>query len=132
MDIPLHELENLLGYDGRRHFLASGHFLKFEIKTVAKSVRVPHGISYSFTLHDPKGIRLSGFDNAHPVPHPGSKYGKGPTASDHWHRTAEDPGRPYIFVSAQELINDFFNEVERTLAALGVDFNVVSESEDEK
>ena len=31
MNIPEYELEHLLGYDGRRHFLATGHFLKFEV-----------------------------------------------------------------------------------------------------
>jgi hypothetical protein len=85
MNIPEYELENLLSYDGRRHFLATGHFLKFEVKAVKKSERVPHGISYSFTLHDPDGKRLLGFDNAHPVPHLGSSFIAPQKEFDHWH-----------------------------------------------
>jgi len=53
MDIPEYALELLLAYDGRLHYLASGHYLKFEVKAVAKSPRVPHGIAYSLTLHAP-------------------------------------------------------------------------------
>jgi len=68
MDVPEYALELLLGYDGRRHYFASGHYLKFEVKAVEKSRRVPHGIAYSLTLHAPDGKRLVGFDNAHPVP----------------------------------------------------------------
>jgi hypothetical protein len=132
MDIPDYELENLLGYDGRRHFLTTGHFLKFEVKAVEKSERVPHGVSYSFTLHDPAGKRLLGFDNAHPVPHQGSAFIPAPKESDHWHRTTNDLGRPYRFESAWKLLDDFFETVERILDELGVAYDVVSDSEDGK
>ena len=40
MDIPEYALELLLAYDGRRHHLASGHYLKFEVKSMGKSPRV--------------------------------------------------------------------------------------------
>ncbi len=76
METPEHTLEWLLGYDGRRHFFASGHFLKFEIRLVEQPDQVPHGIAYFFTFHDPDGTRLLGFDNAHPVPHAGGKFVK--------------------------------------------------------
>ena len=132
MHIPEYQLENLLSYNGSRHFLESGHFLKFDVKTVEKSKRVPHGISYSLTLHAPDGTRLLGFDNAHPVARAGSKFKQASPASDHWHRTETDKGRPYKFESALELINDFFEAVERKLTELNVPFTVVSESEDER
>lgn len=74
MDVPEHALELLLGYEGRLHYFASGHYLKFEVKAVAKSRRVPHAIAYSLTLHAPDGKRLAGFDNAHPVPHRGARH----------------------------------------------------------
>jgi len=45
MEIPEYALELLLAYDGRLHYLASGHYLKFEVKVVEKSPRVPHGIA---------------------------------------------------------------------------------------
>jgi len=56
-----------------------------------------------------------GYDNAHRVPHRGGRFSGRPAASDHWHRDATDRGRPYWFVSAEKLITDFFDEVERIL-----------------
>jgi hypothetical protein len=131
MEIPEYELEHLLAYDGRRHDLESGHFLKFVVRTVEKSNEVPHGIAYSFTLHTPDGERLLGFDNAHTVPHPGSKFVQRPAAADHWHRTENDPGRPYQFTSALQLLDDYFDAVEKKLIELDVPFTVVPESEEE-
>jgi len=61
----------------------------------------PHGLSYSFTLHAP--------------------------ASDHWHRTEDDPGRSYKFKDAETLLEDFFNEVERVLSERGIGTTVVAE-----
>jgi len=63
-----HGLEFLLGFDGRIHHLEKGYWLKFEIARVTATTNRPHGLSYSFTLHAPGGIRLVGFDNAHDVP----------------------------------------------------------------
>jgi len=55
MEKPELTLEWLLDYDGRQHFFASGHFLKFEIRLVEESEQVPHGIAYSlvgqFSVH---------------------------------------------------------------------------------
>lgn len=132
MNIPEYELENLLDYDGRKLLIVSGHFLKFEFKIVSKSERVPHGLSYSLTLHDPKGKRLVGFDNAHPVDHQGSAFVAAPKVSDHWHRTAKDTGRPYKFESTWKLMGDFFDEVEKTLAELGINFDGVVDTKDDK
>jgi Family of unknown function (DUF6516) len=132
MDIPEYALELLLAYDGRRHILETGHFLKFEVRSVGKSERVPHGVAYSFTLHAPSGQRLLGFDNAHPVPHQGSRFVKPPAASDHWHRTSEDEGRPYAFVSVEQLLEDYFAAVEQALKSLGVPFVIAEERQDEK
>ncbi|MGS0743167.1 toxin-antitoxin system TumE family protein [Glaciimonas sp. GG7] len=130
MNIPEYELEHLLGYDGRRHFLLTGHFLKFEVRTVEKSERVPHGIAYSLTLHDPNGQRLMGFDNAHPVAHKGRAFVPAARQADHWHRTTQDAGRPYLFVSAVQLLDDFFDEAERILEELGVAFEIVADREE--
>lgn len=130
MDIPEYSLELLLAYDGRKHFLESGYFLKFEVRRVEKTKQVPHGIAYSLTLHEPNGDRILGFDNAHPVAHTGSKFVKRPDESDHWHRTANDEGRPYTFESVEKLISDYFTEVERTLGELGIPFDIVNDEED--
>jgi len=75
-------------------------------------------------LHDPKGNRLLGFDNAHRVPAPGSSRKPRPSETDHWHRTEKDKGRPYKFVNAEKLIIDFFDEAERILTERGIPFNV--------
>ena len=125
MHIPEYALELLLAYDGRKHVLESGHFLKFEVRAVEKSVRVPHGMAYSFTLHAQNGQRLVGFDNAHPVAHQGSRFVKPHAASDHWHRNSEDEGRPYTFVSVEQLLEDYFAAVEQTLMGLGLPFVIV-------
>jgi hypothetical protein len=81
--------------------------VKFEIKRIDPTSERPHGLRYSFTLHGPEGTRLVGFDNAHPVEAVGGRYRKKPKAADPWHRTEADPGRPYQFVSAEQLIDDF-------------------------
>lgn len=120
-----HALEFLLAFDGRLHHYPEGYFVKFEIKQVEPSEQRPHGLRYSFTLHDPAGKRLVGFDNAHPVVPQGSRYKKKPVATDHWHRTEDDVGRPYKFESAEKLVDDFFDEVERVLKARGISLEVV-------
>jgi hypothetical protein len=120
-----HGLEFLLGFNGRIHHLEKGYRLKFEIACVTATTNRPHGLSYSFTLHGPDGTRLVGFDNAHGLPAIGARYKRKPQASDHWHRTGTDPGRPYEFKDAETLIDDFFDEVERVLKERGVDTTVV-------
>jgi hypothetical protein len=124
MLLPEHSLAFLLGYDGREHTLESGHFLKFDVKQVERSASIPHGLSYSFTFHAPGGTRLLGFDNAHRVPARGNVFRLRPVASDHWHRTEQDKGRPYEFESAEKLIVDFFDEVGKKLDMLGLPFDV--------
>jgi len=124
-----HTLKFLLAFDGRMHFYPEGYFLKFEIKRVKPTKQRPHGLSYSFTLHDPDGYRLIGYDNAHTVPAEGSRFKKRPAENDHWHRTGDDPGQPYEFVSAEKLLTDFFDEAERVLTERGIDL-IVTETEE--
>jgi hypothetical protein len=124
-----HGLEFLLAFDGRIHILEKGYWLKFEIKQVEAETTRPHGLRYSFTLHGPSGKRLLGFDNAHAVPAPGSRFKKVPASYDHWHRTEEDAGRPYKFTDAETLVDDFFREVERVLQVHGISSTVIGEEE---
>jgi hypothetical protein len=124
-----HALEFLLTFDGHIHWYAEGYFTKFEIKRVESTAERPHGLRYSFTLHDPEGQRLVGFDNAHPVEAVGSRYKDRPVKADHWHRTEIDKGRPYAFTDAATLIRDFFAEVERVLNSRGVAVDVVKTGE---
>ncbi len=127
-----HTLEFLLAFDGRIHRLEEDYWIKFEIKRVRVTKERPHGLSYSFTLHAPDGTRLLGFDNAHSVPAMGSAFKRSPEASDHWHRTENDPGRPYAFKDADTLLQDFFREVRRILADRGVSEMVVNVEEKRK
>lgn len=129
MKLPEHTLEWLLDYDGRRHYFASGHFLKFEIRLIEKSTQVPHGIAYSFTFHDPEGTRLIGFDNAHPISHSGGRYVKPKNEAGHWHRTIRDEGRPYTFVTAEKLLEDFFTEVGKICDMQGISTEIVEDKE---
>lgn len=130
--MPEHGLAFLLAFDGRIHHLEKGYWLKFEITRVAAGADRPHGLSYSFTLHAPDGRRLIGFDNAHDVPHRGSRFKRRGKASDHWHRTEQDPGRPYVFKNAETLIDDFFDQVERVLTERGVPLRVIAEEGTER
>lgn len=124
-EIPEHSLEFLLGYDGGTHWMEDGHHLRYEIKKVPPSKERPHGLHYSLTLHNPEGERIMGFDNAHGVPAVGSRFKERPETHDHLHRTETDAGRPYNFVSAEQLIIDFLNEVRRVLSAKGLTGTVV-------
>ena len=126
-----HQIEFLLAFDGRIHHLEEGYWLKFRIKRIEPDERRPHGLSYSFTLHEPSGRRLVGFDNAHGVAGAGKRSGRRPEAHDHWHRTVDDPGRPYRFTDAETLIDDFFAEVERTLREHGVGTTVIAVEEND-
>lgn len=120
-----HTLEFLLAFDGRVHHLEEGYWIKFAIRKIAATAARPHGLSYSFTLHAPDGRRLVGFDNAHTVAASGSRFKQRPKASDHWHRTEHDPGKPYEFKDADTLLQDFFREVRRVLGEHGVSESVV-------
>ena len=126
-----HTLKFLLEFDGRTHWYEGGYHVRFEIKRVKATPERPHGLRYSFTLHDPDGRRLVGFDNAHTVQPRGSRYNKRAEAADHWHRTGNDEGRPYAFQDAETLIEDFFNEVARVLTERNVPLDVVKD-EDER
>lgn len=80
------------------------------------SPEIPHGIRYSLTLHEPYGNRILGYDNAHAVKPPKKfKYAGRILAYDHKHRHASDQGVPYEFKDAQQLMNDFFADVDRVL-----------------
>jgi hypothetical protein len=123
-----HGLEFLLAFDGRVHHLERGYWIKFEIRRVEPSETRPHGLVYSFTLHGPDGARLIGFDNAHRAGGASRSRGR-QAASDHWHRTEKDPGRPYRFQGAERLLDDFFDEVERVLRERVIGTTVLNEED---
>lgn len=78
--------------------------------------KVPHGIRYSLTLHDPYGTRILGYDNAHAIKRPKKcKYAGRILAHDHTHQHGRDKGVPYEFKNADQLLKDFFEDVDRVL-----------------
>lgn len=109
-------IETLLDLDGSVLDQGDGYWIKIDAKRTDVSDEVPHGIRYSLTLHEPYGKRILGYDNAHLVKPPKKfKYAGRILAFDHKHRHASDQGEPYEFKDAQQLINDFFADVDRVL-----------------
>jgi hypothetical protein len=118
--MPDEAMRRLLDYDRRRYWLANGWSIRFRVSQTAATTDRPHGIRYSFTLHDVDRTRLLGFDNAHGLPRV--------QAYDHRHRfrkTAELV--PYNYQGADELICDFFAAVEMACRQEGVAFEFEAE-----
>jgi hypothetical protein len=108
--------EALLDLDGYAVVLdGEGHVARFVVKRVSASEGRPHGLSYSLTLHDRTGRRLLGFDNAHAIGRPGGRFVAQPRVYDHVHRGEGEAGRPYEFVDAGKLLEDFWVAVDRVL-----------------
>ncbi|NPD69993.1 hypothetical protein HN018_27400 (plasmid) [Lichenicola cladoniae] len=108
-------MRRLLDYHRRRIWMANGWCLRFQVKEVALTQERPYGIKYSFTLHDMDMARLLGFDNAHGLPRR--------IAYDHQHKFKRTERLvPYIYHGTDELLVDFFDEVERACLADGVEF----------
>lgn len=109
-------LDALLDLDGSVLDQQNGYWVKIDARLIRVSSNVPHGIRYSLTLHAPGGRRLMGYDNAHGVKPPKKfKHAGRIWAFDHVHRHASDHGVPYEFIDVQQLLNDFFSEVDRIL-----------------
>jgi hypothetical protein len=125
-------LEFLLAFDGRTHFLEKNYFFKFSIRRVEATVERPHGLKYSFTLHEPGGRRIFGMDNAHLPPPKGSRFKKRRPVYDHRHASEADTGSAYKYVDAETLLEDFFNGAEAVLAERGIRTVVLEEHGGEK
>ncbi|MFZ5702957.1 MAG: toxin-antitoxin system TumE family protein [Pseudomonadota bacterium] len=117
---PDPSLDALLPLDGEVFFIdpTGQHWVKFEVKRVAVTAERPHGLRYALTLHDAKGERIVGFDNAHAVTTGSGPGAKKAPAFDHKHRLRTI--RPYEYKDAASLLEDFWNEVETALAERGV------------
>jgi hypothetical protein len=99
-------MSRLLDYHGRRYWLVNGWSIRFQVKMVEVTDARPHGLKYSFTLHDVDNTRLLGFDNAHGVPRV--------QAYDHLHRFQRATELvAYEFRDADALVIDFFDAVEQ-------------------
>lgn len=114
-----HGLETLLDLNDYAVEQGGGYWIKVEAWRVEPSKDIPHGIRYSLTLHDRYGKRLMGYDNSHAVKPPKKfKFAGQRLPYDHKHRHPVDQGVPYEFVDAQQLMTDFFAEVDRILKEL--------------
>jgi outer membrane receptor for Fe3+-dicitrate len=91
-----------------------GYWVKIEAWQVAITQAVPHGIRYSLTLHNPKGIRIMDYDNAHSVKQKPAYSGRR-LPYDHRHRSIRDEGVRYEFKDAYQLLRDFFIDVDKVL-----------------
>jgi Family of unknown function (DUF6516) len=92
-----------------------GYWIKIEAWSVDVTESIPHGVRYTLTLHRPNGERILGYDNAHALKVSGNKYAGRRITYDHRHRHADDPGVPYEFKDAHQLLSDFFAEVDEVL-----------------
>lgn len=109
-------LDTLLLLHGEVYDQGEGFWIKIEAWEVPAGEHTPHGIRYALTLHDRHGTRLLGYDNAHAVKPPKrNKFAGRRLAYDHKHRHARDKGVSYEFISADQLLKDFFGEVHRVL-----------------
>jgi len=109
-------IENLLDLDDQILDQGGGYWIKIEAQRVKISHDIPHGIRYSLTLHEPYGKRILGYDNAHAIKLPKKfKYAGQRLPYDHKHRHISDQGVPYEFQNAHQLLQDFFEEVDRVL-----------------
>jgi len=83
----------------------------------------PHGIDYALILQDERGVRILGIDNAHSF--------DGAAAHEPWdheHKSGRVGQRfRYGFVSASQLITDFFERLEIHCASQGVSSSFVDD-----
>ncbi len=113
-------LEALLNLNGESFKFEGGFTIEIVAWRALPSAGIPHGVRYSLTLHDRYGTRLMGYDNAHAVKPPkgAAKITGKRWPYDHRHRTGSDRGVPYEYRDAAQLLEDFFNDVERTIRKL--------------
>lgn len=113
------DLDALLALDGASFETAAGYVVEFKARRTASSAAKPYGVSYSLVLRRKAGgPPLVRFDNSHRAGRAKGRDRGG--AHDHWHRTADDPGRAYVFRDASRLLDDFWREVKRVLDERGV------------
>jgi hypothetical protein len=98
--------------------VGGGYWYKVEVRKVQATPYRPHGIKYSLTLHAPDGERVFGIDNAHAITQEVGMKRLRMKKYDHIHL-----GKRVLFYeyrTASDLVDDFFNEVDRILVERGV------------
>ena len=114
------EVELLLSLDGASCEAAEGYVVEFMARRTDATPEWPRGISYAPVFRPKDGEPWVRFNNAHAVARPGGRFVKDSRAYDHWHRSAGDPGRPYAFTTAAQLLEDFWREVKRAMDERGI------------
>jgi len=112
-------LDYLLDLNGETLVQEGGYWIKIEARRCERSPQMPHGISYSLTLHEPYGSRVLGFHNAHAVPKMGNRFSARRIEFDHWHPDGRTIAA-YRFIDPGQLLEDFFAAVDRVLKNRGV------------
>ena len=107
-------LQTLLDLDGESFWINENYWVKFAVTVVEISLHKPHGINYSLTLHNRLNERIIGFDNAHGVKSP-KRYSIRKMTWDHKHQNKKPKIVPYAFQTAEQLIEDFWKEVDRII-----------------
>jgi uncharacterized protein DUF6516 len=106
-------LKTLLDLNGEVFMMDDKHWVKFECQTVDKNEHIPHGIKYSLTLHDKSNERILGYDNAHGLKPRRKKFAAKRVVWDHKHE--REIVKPYEFNSADQLLVDFWDDVNAML-----------------
>lgn len=106
-------LDTLLDLNGEVFPMDNGYWTKFEAWRVEPSEQIPHGIRYSLTLHDRHNQRIIGYDNAHAIKPKRKNFLAKKKTWDHKHKMEQI--EDYEFESAGKLMEDFWDEVEKTL-----------------
>lgn len=112
------DLESLLELDGLEYCIVAGYWVKFSATRIEPNEHRPFGIKYSLSMHNRYGTRLVGFDNAHLANINRKKYSAKRVVWDHKHNRGVVTD--YNFDSAGQLIEDFWNLVDRLLTEEGI------------
>ena len=110
-----YDLKTLIDLDGQTHW-QKNYWIKIIAKQVDVTAHRPHGIKYSLTLHDSNNTRIIGFDNAHEIKRRGrrpKKYTGRKITWDHVHRL--EKVEFYTFISASQLLQDFWDSVNKVI-----------------
>jgi hypothetical protein len=115
---PDQSLDTLLDLNGQVFYMGDkGHRVQFEVDAVSASAERPHGLKYSLTVHNPRGERIAGFDNAHAVP---SSSGPGGRRQEFDHKHRFKTVQPYDYRDAAALLEDFWTLAFAVLRDEGV------------
>jgi hypothetical protein len=108
-------LDTLLSMDSYMYVYPNKYWWRIKAREVEVSKERPHGIRYTFTLHDPSGTRIFGMDNKHIPKNRRNGYHGQIIEYDHVHKDEADKGTAYAFINAETLMTDFLNRVKEVM-----------------